>query len=390
MYRRRHRSSRESPAGHLEFPHGIQGFARRSFRGPLPARDSLRERRTGLRTRPGIARVPFLGRRSPYRPRPYRRCHLALLHRLPGSDLLGCGLSSRQVSGAPLPGAASWARAWGAATWGAPLGSATWARLVARLLGAPCPWLPTSGAPRHWLRIRGEAPGLVVSRDVKLCGTEICGANSWGSEAGAWRTAAPRAQVRSPPAGLPSKAGPLPVQAGPRPGRHSQSGGPGGPGQAALGTVPIEVQPALLRAGGGRRLGNVGLREQRPINGQEQGRHTNGDHASECDQGGGDDETQMRVQGPSPSGRPRASPIPGKIGARRDYVRLGGRLPAEIETVFNASRPLGPGRKSKTRAQRENPPLWPEFRQRPTRRRFAKHREVRSIGSQQRRMAVDI
>jgi hypothetical protein len=60
------------------------------------------------------------------------------------------------------------------------------------------------------------------------------------------------------------------------------------------------VQPALLRAGGGRRLGNVGLREQRPINSQKQGRHTNGDHASECDQGGGDDETQMRVQGPSP------------------------------------------------------------------------------------------
>jgi hypothetical protein len=85
------------------------------------------------------------------------------------------------------------------------------------------------------------------------------------------------------------------------------------PGQAALGTVPIEVQPALLRAGGGgRRLGNVGLGEQRPINGQKQGRHANGDHASECDQGGGDDETQMRVQGPSPSGRPRAAPIPGK------------------------------------------------------------------------------
>jgi hypothetical protein len=56
---------------------------------------------------------------------------------------------------------------------------------------------------------------------------------------------------------------------------------------------------------------------------------------------------------------------------RRDYVRLGGRLPAEIETVFNASRPMGPGRRRiETQTRRGNPPVWAEFRQRPTRRRL--------------------
>ena len=178
------------------------------------------------------------------------------------------------------------------------------------------------------------------------------------------------AQVPSPLAGLPSKAGLLPVQTGPRPGRRSRSGvrRPRA-GRAANSSDRSAASPAARRTGVGRRLGHVRLGEQRPINGKKQGRHANGDHASECDQGGGDDKTQMRVQGPSPSGRPRAAPIPGKNNV--DYVRLGGRLPAEIETVFNASRPMGPGRRRiETQTRRGNPPVWAEFRQRPTRRRL--------------------
>ena len=121
------------------------------------------------------------------------------------------------------------------------------------------------------------------------------------------------AQVPSPLAGLPSKAGLLPVQTGPRPGRRSRSGvrRPRA-GRAANSSDRSAASPAARRTGVGRRLGHVRLGEQRPINGKKQGRHANGDHASECDQGGGDDKTQMRVQGPSPSGRPRAAPIPGK------------------------------------------------------------------------------
>ena len=120
------------------------------------------------------------------------------------------------------------------------------------------------------------------------------------------------AQVRSLPAGLPSKAGRLPVQAGPRPGRRSRSGVPRPRAGRAGNSSDRSAASSAARRRSGRRLGNVGLGEQRPINGKKQGRHANGDHASECDQGGGDDETQMRVQGPSPSGRPRAAPIPGK------------------------------------------------------------------------------
>ena len=196
--------------------------------------------------------------------------------------------------------------------------------------------------------------------------------------------------MRSLPAGLPSKAGPLPVQAGPRPGRHSQSGGP---------------RPRAGRAGNSSDRSAASSAARR--------RAAGGSETSVCASSG-------RSTARSKAGTPTAITLPNAIRAaamtkrrceykahllqaapappdsgqnrwRRDYVRLGGRLPAEIETVFNASRPLGPGRdQTETRAQRENPPPWPEFRQRPTRRRFAKHREVRSIGSQQRRMAVDI
>ena len=176
--------------GIVEFPHGIQGFARRSFHGSLPASDSLRERRTGLRSGRGLRDVPFLGGRSPYRPRPHRRCHLALLHRLPGSDLLGCGFAGRQFLArgfhgrghrwclrlwgrylvAPLlvAAAACGAVTWGAVTWGA-------VSLAAAVRGA------ASLVADSW----GGTSRAAVSRDVKLCGTEICGANSWGSES--WR-----------------------------------------------------------------------------------------------------------------------------------------------------------------------------------------------------------
>ena len=178
--------------GIVEFPHGIQGFARRSFHGPLPASNSLRERRTGLRSGRGLRDVPFLGRRSPYRPRPHRRCHLALLHRLPGSDLLGCGLRVANSWRAASTGAATaGAFACGAATGGAACGGylgrrRLWRRYLGRChLGRRVFGRRRSGRGVIGCGFRGGTSRAAVSRDVKLCGTEICGANSWGSES--WR-----------------------------------------------------------------------------------------------------------------------------------------------------------------------------------------------------------
>jgi hypothetical protein len=64
--------------------------------------------------------------------------------------------------------------------------------------------------------------------------------------------------------------------------------------------VPIEKPPALLRAGGVSRRISHFCCDQRPVDGKKQDRYADSDHASKCDQGDGDDETQMRVQGPSP------------------------------------------------------------------------------------------
>ena len=79
-----------------EFSHGIQGFVCRWFHGPVPASDFLRDGRARLRSGRGLCDVPLLGRRSPDRRRAHGRRRLALLHRLPGSDLLGCGFAGCQ------------------------------------------------------------------------------------------------------------------------------------------------------------------------------------------------------------------------------------------------------------------------------------------------------
>ena len=303
--------------GIVEFSNGIQGFARRSFHGAVSASDSLRERRTGRRSGRRLRDVPILGGCSPHRPRPHRRCRrrLALLHRLPGPGLLGCGLSSRQflACGFLRRGHCRSLRCrslrcrrlrcrclrrrylWRCYLWRCYLGRGVFGcrrpgcrvigcgRLGSDLPGGRVPGCETlryGDLRREQLRLGKLAHGE-LRRGWLRCGR--CLPAFRQSLLGCrFKRGLDRAGVRGPACR--------------------------GPGQAALGTVPIEVQPPLLRAGGGgRRLGNVGLGEQWPINGKQQGRHADGDHASEGDQGGGDDETQMRVQGPSPSGRPRAS-----------------------------------------------------------------------------------
>jgi hypothetical protein len=64
--------------------------------------------------------------------------------------------------------------------------------------------------------------------------------------------------------------------------------------------VAIKKPPALVRAGGVSRRISHFCCDQRPVDGKKQDRYADSDHASKCDQGGSDDETQMRVQGPSP------------------------------------------------------------------------------------------
>ena len=264
--------------------------------------------------------MPFLGRRSPYRPRPHRCCHLALLHRLPGSDLLRCGLSSRQFLARGFTGAATAGFLGRGYLW--------CCRLRCRYLGRRRLWRCYLGRCYLGRRVFGRRRSGRRVIGCGLLGRDLPGRRVPGCETlrygdlrreqlGLGKLAHGELRRRWLRCGrcLPAFRQRLVRCRFKRGLDRADIRGPAcrGPGQAALGTVPIEVQPALLRAGGGgRRLGNVGLGEQRPINGQKQGRHANGDHASECDQGGGDDETQMRVQGPSPSGRPRAAPIPGK------------------------------------------------------------------------------
>ena len=87
---------------------------------------------------------------------------------------------------------------------------------------------------------------------------------------------------------------------------------------ASCQAVSIEMQPGLVLAGTGGRIGNLCANVERPLDGGEkQGRHADADNASECNQGGGGYETQMRVQGHLlRKGRPPATPIRGKnIGA---------------------------------------------------------------------------
>ena len=239
--------------GIVEFSHGIQGFARRSFR-PLPARNSLRERRTGLRSGRGLRDVPFLGRRSPYRPRPYRRRYLALLHRLPGSDLLRCGLSSRQVLARGflargfLGRGHLWCcrlrcsylgrrRLWRCYLWRCYLGRRVLGRrrpgrrvigcgLVGRNLAGRrvpgCEALRHGDLRREQLGLGKLAHGELRRRGLR-CGRCLPAFRQRLVRC-RFKRGLDRADIRSPA------------------GR--------GPGQAALGTVPIEVQPALLRAGG--------------------------------------------------------------------------------------------------------------------------------------------
>jgi hypothetical protein len=314
--------------GIVEFSNGIQGFARRSFRGPVSASDSLRERRTNLCSGRGLRDVPILGRRSPYRHRPHRCCcrRLALLHRLPGSGLLGCGFASRQFLTRGFHGRGNrWClRLWGRYWWRRYL----WCRYLGRRrlwrrylwrchLGRCHLGRGVFGRRRPGRRVIGcgllgrnlpgrRVPGCETLRYGDLRREQLgLGQLAHGELRCRWlRCGRCLPAFRQRLLGCRFERGL---------GRAGVRGSAcRGPGQAALGTVPIEVQPALLRAGGGGRLGNVGLGEQRPINGKQQGRHANGDHASEGDQGGGNDETQMRVQGPSPSGRSRVAPIPGK------------------------------------------------------------------------------
>src|SRR6476660_856350 len=121
-----------------------------------------------------------------------------------------------------------------------------------------------------------------------------------------------------------------------------QASGPRDPRQVAPGqAAAVKIQPGPLPASRvGRRVGHFGSGDEGPVNGQKERRYANGDHAAERNQGGGDDQTQMRVQRPISL---RPTPAPRRSRARitalwRDYVRSAGRLPVEIATVFNASR----------------------------------------------------
>jgi len=161
--------SRESRAGILEFPHGIQGFARRSFRGPLPAsNDSLRERRTGLRSGRGLrdgadprlvlaaptSSAPVLSPAPRSAPPTVRARPLGV--RTVESPILGATLpAARPTCGAAACGAATC----GAATWGS-------CYLGRRVFGCRRP-----GCPRHWLRTPGERP----PRARRVPGCEFCG-----------------------------------------------------------------------------------------------------------------------------------------------------------------------------------------------------------------------
>src|SRR3954453_8594317 len=78
----------------------------------------------------------------------------------------------------------------------------------------------------------------------------------------------------------------------------------------------------------------------------------------------------MRVQGPSPSGRPRAAPIPGKNnggGGTMSVWGAGSQRKSKLCLTRRGSWGQGAGG-SKLRLRGESPPVWPEFQQRPTRR----------------------
>ena len=315
--------------------------------------------------------MPILDRRSPHRPRPHRRCHLALLHRLPGSDLLGCGFAGRQF----LPrGFHGRGHRWCLRLWGG---------YLVPLLGCgdlSCRDLGRRRLGRRDLRGCGRRCHLGRRVFGRRSRRGVIGRGSWGKELPGRRVSGretlryrdPRreqlglgklAQENCGPEGPGAVAARRPSVKG-----WSAAGSSGASTGPAFAVLRAAAQgrprweqfrskcsqpccPQEEAAGGSEKS----FGEQWPINRQQQGRHANGDHASECDQGGGDDETQMRVQGPSPSGRPRAAPISGQEQRRRDYVRLGAGSQRKSKLCLTPRGPLGLGRDhTETRAQREN------------------------------------
>ena len=82
-----------------EFSHGIQGLVRRRFRGPVPARNLLRDGRARLRSRRGLCGVPLARGRSLGRRHARGRRDLSLLHGPVSRRLLGYRFLGRQLLG---------------------------------------------------------------------------------------------------------------------------------------------------------------------------------------------------------------------------------------------------------------------------------------------------
>ena len=200
-------------------------------------------------------------------------------------------------------------------------GADSWAAIPVRLsdadsCAANCwggkPWSTNSGG----LDFRGAG-----SFAMNSCGTEpwaagygFLGYRLWAPDSAPWRCA-----------GFPSKAA-----------RAALSGSDG------AATVP-RSRPRVLRSKAGHvvarqfrsnmqpgwclqdgsRVGNLCANDERPLDGGEkQGRHADADNASECNQGGGGCETQMRVQGHLlRKGRPPRHADPGQ-----EHRRYGGTM----------------------------------------------------------------
>ena len=261
-----------------EFSHGIQGLVRRRFRGPVPARNLLRDGRARLRSRRGLCGVPLARGRSLGRRHARGRRDLSLLHGPVSRRLLGYRFLGRQLLGRHVLGCRR-------------LGRGVITRRVLRrgllrgdFSGYGIPACETLGH-RHpgceQLRL-GVPLRRRLGRGWQGCGLVGNGRRLpairrrlFSRVAGGFGRDLDRARVR------------------PRACRH--------PGEAApRQAVAIKKPPALLRAGGvSRRIGGFCC-DQGPVDGQKQDRYADSDHAPERNQGCGDHKTQMRVQGPSP------------------------------------------------------------------------------------------